>query len=316
MDRAAASGNAFTLCDEDAPLVGDICSRLDGVALAIELAAGRIGAFGLRGMANLLDSRLQLLWQGRRTALPRHQTLTALLDWSYDLLTADEQLVLRRLSIHVSALPLQSVCMLLADDRLTEAQVIESVASLVAKSLLSAENRDGFAWYRLLETTRAYALGKLADSGESDEIARRHAGWVIERLKGCREREAASPPGPGPDTATMLANARCALEWSLSDQGDARLTVDLTVAAAPLFLDMSLLSECARWCEAALSRLDESAIGAAVELDLQEDLAISTMFGEGNAQRVQTALRRALNSPATSAMASASSRCSPDTTST
>src|ERR1700676_4983817 len=106
VERAAARGSPITLSDDDAPVVGEICQNLDGLALAIELAAGRVVAHGFRGTAALLDNRFKLEWQGRRTALPRHQTLTSMLDWSYSLLSEAERLVLRRLSIFVGAFDL------------------------------------------------------------------------------------------------------------------------------------------------------------------------------------------------------------------
>lgn len=136
VERAAASGHPLTLNDADAVLVGEICRKLDGNALAIELAAGRIGTHGVRGLATLLDGRLRLSWQGRRTALPRHQTLSATLDWSYNLIPEAERAVLRRLSILVGGFTLQAAAAVASDDAFDAAAVIEAIEQLVAKSLV------------------------------------------------------------------------------------------------------------------------------------------------------------------------------------
>ena len=104
MERAAASGNRFELSDSDAPIVARICRRLDGIALAIELAAGRVSSHGIRGTAELLDNRFKLLWHGRRTALPRHKTLNGMLDWSYNLLGERDKLVLCSAPLHLYTL--------------------------------------------------------------------------------------------------------------------------------------------------------------------------------------------------------------------
>ena len=106
--QVADSGHAFELTDADAPIVAEICRRLDGIALALELAASRVGVHGVQGTASLLDKQFRLLWRGRRTALPRHQTLSATLDWSYNLLSRTERLVLRRLAVFVGGFSLEA----------------------------------------------------------------------------------------------------------------------------------------------------------------------------------------------------------------
>src|SRR6202171_1889427 len=174
MERAAASGNRSELSDADAQIVAKICRRLDGIALAIELAAGRVSTHGIRGTAELLDNRFKLLWQGRRTALPRHQTLNAMLDWSYNLLQERDKLVLCRLSVFVGVFTLKAA-LSVAGTEANDAEVADAVASLVAKSLISTHALVESTYYRLLDTTQAYAAEKLADRGEADNIARRHA---------------------------------------------------------------------------------------------------------------------------------------------
>ena len=175
VERAAASSGAFTFGDEDAPLVADICRRLDGVPLAIELAAARVDAFGVRGLAVRLADPLQLLTGGRRPALPRHQTLRATLDWGYELLSEPERTVLRRLAIFAGGFTLEAASAVAASAEVAPAEVVEHVANLVTKSLIAANVGGAAPCYRLLGTTRAYALEKLLESGELEQVWRRHA---------------------------------------------------------------------------------------------------------------------------------------------
>jgi predicted ATPase/DNA-binding winged helix-turn-helix (wHTH) protein len=183
MERAAAGGHGAALSDIDAPIVATICRRLDGIALAIELAASHIGSLGIGGIAELLDNRFRLLWHGRRTALPRHQTLNALLDWSYNLLSQYEKAVLGRLSVFVGDFRLEAACSVASDAEIPERVVTEVIANLVAKSLISPTVLHGSTYYRLLETTRIFAQAKLADRDERNRIARRHANFFSEFLQ-------------------------------------------------------------------------------------------------------------------------------------
>jgi predicted ATPase/DNA-binding winged helix-turn-helix (wHTH) protein len=171
MERAAASGYGAALSDIDAPIVARSCRRLDGIALAIELAASRVGSLGIGGTAELLDNRFSLLWHGRRTALPRHETLNAMLDWSYSLLSDREKLVLCRLSVFVGGFTLQAAGFIASETEVDESDVIDTVASLVAKSLISTAVINETTYYRLLDTTRAYAAAKLASRSGSHRPA-------------------------------------------------------------------------------------------------------------------------------------------------
>ena len=183
VDRVKSSVGQFELSDTDAPIVADICRRLDGIALAIELAAGRVDVFGLPGVAARLEDRVRLLTHGRRTALPRHQTLAATLDWSYDALSEAEQAALRRLSVFAGRFTLDGAQAVVTGDLIASSEVVETVASLVSKSLLNADFATEVVHYRLLDTTRAYALRKLSDSGEFDQTARRHAKYIQHLLE-------------------------------------------------------------------------------------------------------------------------------------
>jgi predicted ATPase/DNA-binding winged helix-turn-helix (wHTH) protein len=176
-ERAMASLNTFELSDADVPIVADICRRLDGLPLAIELAAARVDLFGIHGLAARLDDCLRLLTRGRRTAAPRHQTLRAMLDWSYEILPRVEQIALRRLAAFAGPFDTQSAGAVVADDEVHAADVLDVLANLAAKSLLAVHLAGEQVLYRLFDTTRAYALEKLEDSDESVEIKRRHA-WL------------------------------------------------------------------------------------------------------------------------------------------
>ena len=210
VERAAGNLDGFELSDEDAPLVADICRRLDGVPLAIELAAARIDAFGVRGLAAHLDDALQLLTGGRRSAEPRHHSLRANLDWGHDLLRENERVVLRRLAIFAGSFTLEAAGAVAAGAGIAAAEVVACVANLVAKSLIAADIGGAVQRYRLLETTPAYALEKLSESGELEQIERCYAEYLrdlsgvgcdapltAERLAARRRR--IGDPGAAPD---------------------------------------------------------------------------------------------------------------------
>ena len=175
VERAAERLGEFELTDENAPIVAEICLKLDGIPLAIELAAARVETFGVRGLATHLDDRFRLLTSGRRSGPPRHRTLRAALDWSYDVLSEPERAVLRRLGIFMGGFTLDAACAVVADPGLLKGDVIDAVAELVEKSLAVVETTETEPRLRLLETTRAYALERLAESGEWEAVAHRHA---------------------------------------------------------------------------------------------------------------------------------------------
>src|SRR5580704_15122856 len=175
VERARAAAPHFSPDARVAAAIAGICRRLDGIPLAIELAAARIAALGIEGVAARLDDRFRLLAGGRRTALPRHQTLRATMDWSYELLTKPERVVLRRLAIFAGGFTLQAASGVAADDEIAASEVVDCVTNLVTKSLVIADVGGATARYRLLETTRAYALDKLGEAGNFDTAAQRHA---------------------------------------------------------------------------------------------------------------------------------------------
>jgi predicted ATPase/DNA-binding winged helix-turn-helix (wHTH) protein len=292
MERAAAGGYDAALSDTDAPIVAAICRRLDGIALAIELAASRAGSLGVRGVAELLDNRFSLIWHGRRTALPRHQTLNAMLDWSYNLLSQHEQAVLSRLSVFVGNFNIEAARFVASEAETDELSVREAIASLVAKSLIATTVLRGPTYYRLLETTRTFAQAKLVERGEASRIARRHANFFSEFLQQDQIVQSRFGEHDLSGYTLHIGNVRAALEWAFSQDSD--FGAELVAQALPLFIGSALLEECARWCERALADLDTDAHGSRQEMILQEALALCLMYTSGNTDRVRAAIERAL----------------------
>jgi predicted ATPase/DNA-binding winged helix-turn-helix (wHTH) protein len=294
MERAAASGHDGVLSDIDAPVVAMICHRLDGIALAIELAASQAGSLGIRGVAELLDNRFGLLWQGRRTARPRHQTLHAMFDWSYNLLSPHEKAVLGRLSVFVGDFKLEAARFVASDAETDEATTIEAIASLLAKSLISTSALHGSTYYRLLETTRTFAAAKLAERGETNRIARRHASFFSQFLQHDQLLQSRFREHDLSGYAWHIGNVRAALQWAFSDAGDVATGAELAAWAAPLFIGLSLLDECAFSCERALASLDPGARGTRQEMLLQEVHALSLLYTGGDSDQVRAAIERGL----------------------
>ncbi len=291
--QVANSGHALRISDEDAPIVAGICRRLDGIALALELAASRVRIHGLRGTASLLDRHFRLLWRGRRTAIPRHQTLSATLDWSYNLLSETERLVFRRLAIFVAGFSLQA-SLDVAAESLDSAAFEETLASLVEKSLVASDS-GAMMRYRLSDTTRTYAWQKLTESGEAPGIARRHCAHLLHTFEDFGV-SLVTPPKPETVSsfAANLTNLRAALDWCFSEDGDAALGAKLTGASARLFVQTGLLPECVTWTGRAIRALDDLSQDKELELELQAAFASSIMVTTGNVPAARAALVRAL----------------------
>jgi predicted ATPase len=221
-ERATATTDSFVLDDAEVPAVLEICRRLDGVPLALELAAARVDTFGVRELAAHLADRFRFLTSGRRTALPRHQTLGAALDWSYQLLPEVERTVLRRLSVFAGGFGLEEAVVVAADPGSSE--IVDHIANRIAKSLVAVDPREGTAQYHLLDTMRLYALEKLKGSGELQQVARLHA----EYYRGFfAPAEAESESRPQAEWLAIygrhLDNVRAALDWAFSAGGDAQI---------------------------------------------------------------------------------------------
>jgi predicted ATPase len=296
VERAVASGARLDVSDADASIVASICRKLDGVALAIELAARRVESHGLEQTAALLDQRLTLLWQGSRTAPPRQKTLHATLDWSYELLSDLERMVFRRLAIFVGHFTLDAALEIATGAPLDRSTVFSAVDSLVAKSMLAARPLGAMMRYRLLDTTRAYALDIGIDTAEADDLAVRHAIYYRRWLEQTETEWPALPSGAERTPYFVgLNNVRAALEWCFRKEGDTKVGVELAAAAAPVFLAMSLLPECQSWSERALLAVDDGSRGGREEMQLQESLGLALMFTRGHSDAARAALNRSLD---------------------
>src|SRR5262245_34870111 len=272
--RARAAEPRYVAEGRVAAATAAICRHLDGIPLAIELAATRIVAFGVDGVATRLDDRFRLLTGGNRT-LPRHQTMRATLDWSYGLLSGPEQVVLRRLGVFVGVFTLDAATAVAASVDISAADAEDAVANLVGKSLLSTDVGGAIVSYRLLETTRAYAREKLVESVEFDHLARRHAEYYRDLFQRAGAELETRP------TAEWLAvyrphldDARAALDWAFSPGGDAGVAVTLTAAAIPLWTHLSLVTECRGRAEQAIASL-----GPQVPSDPRRDMQLYLALG-------------------------------------
>ena len=275
MSRAHAAEPRYVAEGRVAAATAAICRRLDGIPLAIELAATRIVAFGVDGVAARLDDRFRLLSGGSRTALPRHQTMRATLDWSYELLSEPERVVLRRLGVFAGAFTLDAARAVAASVDVAAAEVADSIANLVGKSLLSADVGGEIVHYRLLETTRAYAREKLIGSAEFDHVARRHAEYYRDLFQHADAEFETRP------TAEWLGayrphidDVRAALDWAFSPSGDAGVGVALTAATVPLWTHLSRLAECRARVEQAIASL-----GGQVASDPRRDMRLYLALG-------------------------------------
>jgi predicted ATPase/DNA-binding winged helix-turn-helix (wHTH) protein len=292
LERAAASGAQINLDDANAAVIAGICRKLDGMALAIELAAGRVEAYGLTQTAALLEERLNLLWQGQRTAPPRQKTLQATLDWSYGLLSDRERLVLRRLAVFAGHFTLDAALEVVPDAHVDQAHLFDAVDSLVAKSMVAPRPVGAMMRYRLLDTTRAYLLEIEPDDAA---LAARHATYYRRWLEQAGTTWATVPSADERAIHfSALHNVRAALDWCFGADGDRGIGIALAAAAAPIFLAMSLLIECRRWSERALLAMDPSSRGSAEEMHIQAALGLTLMFTRGGSEAARGALSRSL----------------------
>ena len=295
-DRARDAAPNFTIADDDDArwyALQTVCARLDGMPLAIELAAARMNAMSLEMLARALDRRFDLLTAGARTALPRHKTLRALLDWSYDLLSSDERRVLRRLAVFAGGWTLEAAQSVCADDEPAINALPANLFSLVDKSLVVADTSSGAPRYGMLETTRAYALERLIERGEYDSVAHLHAEYYL-RLVERANAQWAKPSlfawlGP---LELEIDNLRSALQWSLSDDNDVALAAGIAKAQHTILELLSQFAEGVQWCERALGALGPAA-DPALEAPLQ--VVLSKFYTRGGyAARGLDAANRAI----------------------
>jgi predicted ATPase/DNA-binding winged helix-turn-helix (wHTH) protein len=296
VERVTAIVEDFALTDANAPLVVEICRRLDGLPLAIEFAAPRVEVLGIEGLAARLDDSLQLLGVRRRTTMPRHRTMRAVVDWSYGLLSEDEQLFFRALGIFAGGFTVEAAAAVATDAANTRTVAIDRLADLVAKSLVVADVSGTKPRFRLLDTTRAYAIEKLDASGERQRIARRHAEYYRDLFERAEREVPARPTGEWlVDYAGELDNLRAALDWAFSPSGVESIGVALTVAAIPLWLQLPMVDECRSRVEQVFaSAAREAPIDARGEMKLQAALGASLMYTKGAIPAVRQACTAAL----------------------
>src|SRR6202035_157238 len=248
IERATAHSADLKLEDGDADIVGDICRRLDGSPLAIEFAAAYVGTLGLRGLALRLEDRLRLLSLRRHAVLDRHQTLRATHDWSYGLLDEAEQTILRRVSIFAGHFTMASAIEVSTAANIGESEIIDCIGNLVSKSLISADIGGGMARYRLLDTTRAYALEKLRENREFQQAARAHASHFAHLLyRAWSDKAEFFAEGGYPTLKDQIGNVRAALQWSFSADGDSSLGAHLASGSAIFFVELGLMAEAHDW---------------------------------------------------------------------
>jgi predicted ATPase/DNA-binding winged helix-turn-helix (wHTH) protein len=236
VERVRALDGRFRLSEANVEAVIEICSRLDGIALALELAAARVPMFGVEGIRERLGERLRVLNGGTRVSLRRHQTLRAALGWSHHLLGADEQKVFRRLGVFAGGFTIESAQQVASDGQIDDWAVIDHVSTLIDKSLLLVEDGPR-PRYRLLETTRAYALEKLADAGETGALLRRHAQATLALLERAVKRR---------DVELLMQemnNVRAAFESAMGADGDAATAIALATASSVVLAVEGLVVE-------------------------------------------------------------------------
>ncbi len=226
--RAEAVDPRFVLAPENAPAVVEICRRLDGIPLAIELAAARLPLLGIEGLRARLDERFSVLTAGARVVLRRHQTLRAMFEWSHGLLTTEQQTLFRRLGVFAGSFTLEAAQYVVQDDAIDPWSALDGLGALVDKSLVLAEG-EGIPRYRLLETARAYALERLAEAGETAVVTRRHAESLLQLLVAFDAEDALQAPTvvQWRVAAAEVDNLRAALAWTVQPGGDERLAVAL-----------------------------------------------------------------------------------------
>ena len=261
-ERASAATDSFQLSPENRTTVSKICKRLDGIALAIELAAARVRAVDVDELFARLDERFRILTGGSRTALPRQQTMRALIDWSYDLLAPAEQALLRRVSVFSGGWTLDAASAICTDDEVQAWDVLDQLTSLVDKSLVVAEINDALTGgsklrYRLLESTRQYAAEKLAASGERDRLRRRHAEYFADFVSRAEAAWSTTPSRKWlPPLDVEIDNVRAALDWALAEKQDAEIGAVITGKLWAFWREVGMFPEGRRYIETSLAMAD------------------------------------------------------------
>jgi predicted ATPase/DNA-binding winged helix-turn-helix (wHTH) protein len=299
VERAIASSVSFQFQDADVPVVAQVCRRLDGIPLAIELAAAQAGVLGLAGVSEQLRRHLGLLGGGRRTATSRHQTLKATLDWSFGTLTAPEQTLLRRLSVFAGPFTAAAAAAIAASPGTGEAALLEALTDFAGKSLVAADVKNDAVRFRLLEMTRVYALERLQEADELDDTACRHAAYYRTLFERADAEWNSRPTDEWlRDYSDQADNLRAALEWGLSDKGNVEIAVRLAAAAVPLWLHLSLINECRASVGRAVQALRSGPPAldptGRIEMKLLAALGLSMIYTRALNDEIRQALLRSL----------------------
>jgi non-specific serine/threonine protein kinase len=279
-ERARKANPQFILTKENAPYVTRICRRLDGIPLAIELAAARLKMFTPHQIAERLGDRFKLLTGGSRTALPRQQTLRALIDWSYITLDETEQNVFRSLAVFSGGWTFEA-----AEAIVGEIEALDGLSGLVNKSLINVEDRDGEFRYRYLETIRQYAMEKLLESGEAVRVRDRHLAHFLEFIQRAEGQFGTPQRSEWLNRLEMEhENIRSALGWAVENDPDSALRMVCSLLI--FWRSRSYMTEGCKWCQAALARADDPTIAERLKSagSVPRD-DINQALGVGNGQR-------------------------------
>jgi predicted ATPase/DNA-binding SARP family transcriptional activator/predicted negative regulator of RcsB-dependent stress response len=249
VERARFALPSFTVTDAAIDQMAQICRRLDGLALAIELAASRVDMFSLEEINRGTENRFQLLTEGNRAAMPRHQTLRACLDWSWDLFSEGEQVLFRRLAVFAGAWTREDAEQVCTDERLMRDQLLDLLASLVRKSAVAVQTREPVSRYRLLDTIRLYAYERMTQAGEAEQISNQHRDWFLHLVEALDLQAQRNKP-----TAAWMArlapevdNLRAALEWCEKHEGGEGKGLRLSGALGPFWEKQNALKEGREW---------------------------------------------------------------------
>ncbi|MGA2549570.1 MAG: hypothetical protein ABSF50_05425 [Burkholderiaceae bacterium] len=291
LDRAIAAGLTAAFDDSTYDAIGEICRRLDGIPLALELAAARAATLGIDQVLRRLNDRFRLLSTGLRTALPRHQTLRAAIDWSYEQLNPLERQVFERISIFTGSFDTNAGVAIGTSVGESESSTLETIGDLASKSLLVPNLTGALALYRLLETLRIYARERLTESGQEQAVALSHALYFKELLldaeRKLRELNAADWVL---SFGRHVTEVRAALNWAYAQPEQSLLAVELTILAIEMWGQLSLERESATWAEKVLALVpdDDNATHLRCKMKLYVSLGKNWTYGMGSRPRAKS----------------------------